>query len=293
MVCPKCGVQIKRFDLSPNCKNCGVHILYYTQEKSLSTDAKRTELEFASARAFTARLKAAFISGAAPISRMVFCILSIAALFLPIGSAIMKIPYFEMKINLGVLGIYSIFSDGIFGLVFDFIKSDIGGTVSTLALIALVSVLLCVLCVLACLLTLLLSFINIKKSAKAQCILSAAAALFMAAAEGFIIAASKTADATNVMSVTHCIWGALGAAAMFAAYFATNRAILKNPPEIKINDVDKKRIAIRADIKAGKISLDDLPVPVLETEEERLQRENALAGIPAKKKKSKKKGDEE
>ena len=62
MKCPKCGVEIARFDLSPNCKKCGVHIMYYTQDEDLRRDAKKTELEFTSARLLAAKFKAAYLN---------------------------------------------------------------------------------------------------------------------------------------------------------------------------------------------------------------------------------------
>ena len=72
----------------------------------------------------------------------------------------------------------------------------------------------------------------------------------------------------------------------YAAFLATNIAIIRKTPEIKVSDTDKKRIALLKEIKTGKITYDELPVPIFETEEERLNRENALAGLSKKDKKS-------
>lgn len=293
MNCPKCGTPIKWYDLAPNCKKCGVHIMYYTQEKSLATDAKRTELEFARARAFVARLKAAFISGAAPIARMVFGVLCVAALAIPLGTITVRMPFFESKITLGAIGIYKLISDGILGIAADFATSGIGGSVSTLTIAGLACFVLCALCILALFFAWILSFTNLKKTAKAQCVIISLAVVFAAASEILIFAASKTAGDTGIVSVSPCIWGVLGIIAVFTAFLIPDAKIMRNPPEIKVSDVDKQRIEIYAKVKAGELSLDDLPIPILETDEERLKRENAMAGIPAKKKKSKKKGDDE
>ena len=264
MVCPKCGAPIKRFDLSPNCKNCGVHILYYTQEKELAEDAKRTELEFAGARVFTARLKAAFISGAAPVARMILGVLSVAALLLPLGAFDIGIPFFEMKITVGAIGIYKLISDGAIGLFPDFAASGTGGALSALGIAAFICFALCALCILALFFAWIFSFTNIKKTAKAQSIIISLAMLFIIAAETLLIAASKKTDASGIISV----------------------AIIRKTPEIKVSDTDKKRIALLKEIKTGKTTYDELPVPIFETEEERLNRENALAGLSKKDKKS-------
>ncbi|MCR5783530.1 MAG: hypothetical protein K6G90_12455, partial [Clostridia bacterium] len=61
MKCPKCGGEIPFYNLKPNCKYCGVNIMYFTQEEGLVRDAKRTELEGAAARMIIARVKAEFI----------------------------------------------------------------------------------------------------------------------------------------------------------------------------------------------------------------------------------------
>ena len=55
MKCPKCGGEIPFYDLHPNCKHCGVNIMYYMQNDGLMRDAKRTELEAAVARMIVAR----------------------------------------------------------------------------------------------------------------------------------------------------------------------------------------------------------------------------------------------
>ena len=70
MKCPKCGGEIPFYDLKPNCRHCGVNIMYYTQEAGLIRDAKRTELEGAVARMVIARVKAAFIGGKLQIFRV-------------------------------------------------------------------------------------------------------------------------------------------------------------------------------------------------------------------------------
>lgn len=284
MVCPKCGAPIKRFDLAPNCKSCGVHIMYYTQEKELSDDAKRTELEFAKARVFISKLKAAFIASPAVIARMILGVLSVAALLLPLGFFEVSLPYFDLKITIGALGIYKLISEGTLGLAPDLVSSGAGGGVTTLTACAVVFFLMCALCILALFFAWILSFTNIKKTAKAQCIIISLAVFFVLLAESFVIAASKSADSGSVISVSPCVWGAVGIIAEYIAFLITNIAILKNTPEITVNEVDKKRIEVFGKIKAGELTYDDLPVPIFETEEERLNRENAMAGVPKKKK---------
>ena len=91
MKCPKCGGEIPFYNLKPNCKHCGVHIYYYSQDALLMRDAKRTELEAAAARMVIARIKASFIGGGLQIARMVFVLISVAALLLPFGGAAFRV----------------------------------------------------------------------------------------------------------------------------------------------------------------------------------------------------------
>ncbi len=289
MVCPKCGAPIKRFDLSPNCKQCGVHILYYSQQTLLAEDAKRTELEFASARVFVAKLKAAYLKGGVAISRMIFCILTIAVTFIPLGTVKFSIPYFEEDITIGTLGLYKIYSDGLFGLIPDFISSKVGGSESVMGMAAVVLLVLCVLLTLADLLTILLSFTNIKRTSLAQAILTIIAAVCAAGSEGLIIAASMKDGDSPVVSVSEYWWALIIVIAVFAVYIGLNFNMYKHPPVIPVSEVDQKRIELKKKIKHGEVSYDDLPVPIFETEEEKLKRENALAGAEKKKKDKKKK----
>ena len=92
MKCPKCGGEIAFFDLKPNCKHCGVNIMYFTQEADLIRDAKRTELDSASARMVVARVKANFIGGKLQIARMIVLLLAVASLLLPFGAVRYAVP---------------------------------------------------------------------------------------------------------------------------------------------------------------------------------------------------------
>jgi hypothetical protein len=53
-----------------------------------------------------------------------------------------------------------------------------------------------------------------------------------------------------------------------AAFIAANAAIINNPPEIPVKEADRKRLEIKEKLKRGEISLDDLPLPIVEEEKE-------------------------
>lgn len=275
--CPKCGVKISPFDLKPNCKNCGVNILIYSQEYLLERDAKRTELEFASGRIVLAKIKKAFIGGALPIARLVTLLLCVAALLIPFADFGISTPAFSTDISLGGIGIYNLFSGDMLSTIPAFAGSVLFGTMMKKVLILLGIILLIALCDVALLLTEILSFINIKKSAKAMRIISAVGfalcAVFYIA--GFVVNSTALA---SYMSFS-LGFGALAAAIMFAVFFFINSKIAKSDLQLKVREFDFERKEILDKVKKGEIDLDDLSLPVFETEEEKEQRLKELEEI--------------
>lgn len=277
MICPKCGVHISPFDLKPNCKNCGVNILLYSQEYLLERDAKLTELEFASARLVLAKVKAAFIGGALPIIRIVTTLLCVAALLVPFADLGISMPLFSKDISLSGLGIYNMFSDGTFMALPDFAGSTLFGSTVKPVFILLGFIAVLALAEVAILLAEILSFINIKKSAKAMSILSVIGIVSCAA---FAVAAFivKRTAIPEYMSFK-VGFGALVTAAMLAANFIVNHKIFKNDLPLKVRENDLLRKETLKKVKSGEIDLDDLTLPVFESEEEKAERMKELEEI--------------
>lgn len=270
MNCPKCGVKISPTDLKPNCKNCGVNILIYSQEYLLERDAKRTELEFAAGRIILAKVKAAFIGTALPIARLVLTLLCVAALLIPFAEANILTPVFSSDISLSGIGVYNLFSGDMLTALPAFAGSALFGATIKKVLILLGAVLLIALCDVGLLAAEILSFINIKKSAKSMCVISAVG-IFLCAAFyifGFI---AKGAQIPSYMNLT-VGFGALAEALMLTAEFFVNYKIFKNGLPVKLRKFDAERKETLRKIKNGEIDFDDLPLPVFETQEEKAQR---------------------
>lgn len=272
--CPKCGSPIKMFDIKPNCSKCGVNILYYTQEKELERDAKRTELEFASARILGAKLKAQFIDGGLQIARLVVVLLCVAALVVPFAGVSVKLPAADIGISVGGIGAYKLFSDGLLMLLPSMTGSTLlaDAAVFTLVLYALFLVLALV--TILNVATELLGFLNIKKAAKVMTVVSAVAiALSIVTAAAMFVVKSRAGGITGVSTG----FGAFVAAGVNAAYMIINRKIYKMDIALKVHENDFERKALLKKVRAGEVSLDDLTLPVFETEEERKARFEALA----------------
>lgn len=270
MNCPKCGVKIPPTDLKPNCRNCGVNILIYSQEYLLERDAKRTELEFAAGRIILAKVRAAFIGGALPIARLVLTLLCAAALLIPFGALNISTPVFSSALSLDGIGVYNLFSGGMLTALPGLAGSVLFGAAVKKVLVLLGILLLIALCDVGLLVAEILSFINIKKSSKAMYVISAVGIALCAA---FYVLAFITKGAQIPVYMSLSIgFGALAEAVMLAAMFFVNRRIFKNDLPLKIREFDLERKETLRKIKNGEIDFDDLPLPVFETEEEKAQR---------------------
>lgn len=268
MNCPKCGAHISNFNLKPNCEQCGVNILLYTQEKSLEEDAKRTELEFASARIVLAKVKAAFIGGKLPIARLVFTLLCVAALLIPFADVNISTAAFSKDLSLSGLGVYNMFSDGTLNVLPSLMGSTLFGGATLKALISLGALLLLALSEVALLVSEILCFINIKKSSKAMSIISI---ISIALCLVFVIIAlvAMSAAKANPFVTYKLGFGAFVTIVLFAVTFFINHKIYKEDLPLKLRPYDIERKETLKKIKSGEITFDDLPIPVFETDEER------------------------
>lgn len=278
MNCPKCGAHISPLNLKPNCKNCGVNILLYSQEYSLERDAKRTELEFASARIILAKVKAAFIGGLVPIFRLVTTLLCVAALVIPFADVKLSTPIFGTDISLGGIGIYNLFSNGFLMELLNFAGSTLFGEVSKYLLASIGVLLLLALVEVALVLAELLSFINIKKSSKAMGVISIIGIAFCVVfvVSAFLLKGAVGASAFFSFSFG---FGAPVAVLMLAVNAVLNFKIHKNDIPLKLREYDVERKETLKRIKRGELDFDDLTLPVFETQEEYEARIKELESI--------------
>ena len=270
MKCPNCSKEIKRFDLSPNCKNCGVNIFYSQQKTLLSEDAKMCELEFAGFRIVVAKLKASFIKGLIPIFRIVAMVVAIGAIFVPFAEIETAIPIISgVNFSFGAWGIYSAFTNGVFEALLNVIDYAPQAVYISLALLAsIVVIFLLGFSIFVCL---LLSFINIQKTARIMrgisvagsvvCIISAIISLVMPS----VVARSGFLTAQTGLGAFVCF-------AVLMFIFTLNHLVIKKNIQPEIKEVDIKRVEMGKRVKSGEVSLKDLPLPVFETEEEKEKR---------------------
>ena len=266
MQCPNCKEKIGRFELSPNCKHCGVNIFYAQQEELLKEDAKRCELEYASFHILVSKLKTAFTGGKIQIMRIVAMVLAIGAIFVPFATVSADFSIFSAGFSFGAFGIYRAFTDGTLNTVLSMNAYFPVLTGSLFALLALI--VLIFLSGFGVFLALILSFLNIQKSAKSAMVLSVIGMAFS------IVALGLSAYLPSLLSEVPFIkvefgFGSIACFAILALIFVLNRSIIIKGIMPEIKAVDLERVQIRRRVKRGELSLADLPLPVLESEEEK------------------------
>ena len=263
------------FDLKPNCKHCGVNIMYYTHEDGLIRDAKRTELESAVARMVVARVKAAFIGGKLQIVRMIAVFVSVAALLVPFFTTHSTLPFFHEKLSIGLIGVIKGFMNGLIMKVPSFLGSRLLSAHTLASAVPAGFFVLIALFDVAVFAVLLLSFLNLTKTAKLMMRLCLIGAGVSVAGQIAAVIMKFTVKDASFASVS-LGFGALAAAAVFAGEYLINKKLLANGIEPTYRENDIRRKEILRQVRAGEVSLDDLPLPVLESEEEREERMKSL-----------------
>lgn len=268
MKCPNCGGEIGRFELAPECKHCGVNIFYSQQERLLAEDAKKCELEFASFRILATKLKSAFIGGPVQILRIVAMVMAIGFIFIPFATVEAVMPLFSSKISFGAFGAYQAFSGGELEVMLnlrEYVPDAFAASAAMCALFVLIFLM-----GLGVFVLLVLSFVNMKKTAKASCAFAAVGFALCIGAAGLGIALPRIVEGSFISARPGA--GAFACAAVFVFIFVLNLLVVKKNIMPVVSETDLERVAIRKKVKAGEIKLEDLPLPVLESEEEREKR---------------------
>ena len=275
MKCPKCGGEIPFYDLKPNSKHCGDNIYYYSQDELLARDAKRTELEAAAARMVIARIKATFIGGALQIIRMIFTLLAVAALLLPFGSVTFRFPFFQGDISVSLIGLIQMFQNGLLMKLPQLLSSALVSKQALVVCVDLAGMLLVAVVDIVLAVIFLLSFFNLTRSTKKMRNTALAGMVVSLLAQiASIVMNAVIPD--SALAVVEVGFGGLLSCAVFLIVFLLNRAILKKGIEPTYREYDPKRRDLLKKVRAGEVNLDDLPLPIFESEEEHAERMKAL-----------------
>ncbi len=271
MKCPRCGGEIPLFDLKPNCRHCGVNIMYFSQHEGLARDAKRTELEAGAMRLVLARVKANFIGGKLQITRLVFILLAVASLLVPYGAVKFTVPLYEGGVSVGAIGLFLAYSSGLLLRTPSLLSSALFAKYTAAAVTDAAFFAISLICCLLLFASFLLGFLNLTRSEKFMRAVSLIGAVSSFIGQIASVVLSLTAAKSSLGKVDYG-FGAIVSCALFLVVFFISSALLKKgvEPEYKENDIKRKAMLKR--VRKGEVDLDELPLPVFESAEEHEKR---------------------
>ena len=277
MKCPKCGGEIPFYDLKPNCRHCGVNILYYTQDYLLERDAKRAELEGAVARMVVAKIKAVYIGSVFAVLRMIGVICAICALLVPFCSVRFILPFYDEKFSVSIMGLVDSVTGGLLFALPDYCKGSYFADSARAALLMSGVFALILLADLVMAAVWILAAVSPKKTTKIMKFTSLTAALISLTAQ---ILSLVLNSGTGEFTVYATGFGALVSAVLHIALFFINSKMLKKGVEPQYREFDPKRKELLKKVRKGETDLDELTLPVFESDEEREERMKTLLDNP-------------
>ena len=263
--CPKCGVKLHIYNVSQFCPKCGVNMRYVNFEENFIREAKIAELTQAVVSMKVRRLKAALIGGKIQIVRLVVMLLPLISLLIPSGSFSLNLPYYSHTVQFSALGLYGTFTNGDLDYIGAMVGSDVFGASFTALRTALFAYIAPAAFAVIVLLASILCFVSIKNMQK---IISALSAVGIAAtvASVFFFGAFVSKAKDGVILTGKMGFGWLVTVLAFAAVIAINLIIDKKGIKVVYDEGIEERVAVYHEYKAGKVTIDELPQPVVETE---------------------------
>lgn len=261
--CPKCNHKLRITDISQFCPECGVNMRFCNFEENFIREAKIAELSQATVHVKIKRLKAAFIGTKLCIVRLCVVLLPILALLIPAGSFSVSLPYVSFKADLGAIGLYAMFTNGSFGYMNQMCSSSLLGAQFSAVRLAVFSYVAIAAFAVFVLLSTILCFISYKNMQKVI------AGIALAGSAVSIVNAILTISATSKFAQASGGFGAWVAALMFIVVAAVNIILVKKGIPVEYAEGMLERVEYWHKYKSGEINIDDLPQPVVETEETR------------------------
>ena len=266
--CPKCGKTLHLYNMSQFCPHCKINVSMYGFEENFYREAKLAELSTAVWSVRIRHLKAAFIGSKLTILRLVAAVISVATLLAPAVDYSVRLPYNTINSSVSGLGIYGVFTNGAFNYIMTMCKSELfGGEFSALRNLLFVFASAAVIIVVV-LFTSVLCFISYKNMQKITLVTSVVGIADCLAVLVFTLLFLKAAAGSTIISGKF-ICGPLALFAGFAFVFVINLLLVKKGIPVDHAEGSLERVEIFKKVKRGEISLDDLPQPVVETEETR------------------------
>lgn len=279
-ICPKCQKKLKLWHVSQYCPYCGTNIVFHSFETNFEKDRRLAEMSLANFRVKLEKAKKAYLPGWPQKLKIAACILPLAGLFVPLGGMNVKMGWYEDALWFWALDlVYNAFmGKGYFGAFGSFGDAPVFGPAVTALRTAMLCCAVAALCAVGILLTELFCFAGNKRTGAVITAFSLLGAGATAAEYAFCRAAVNAAPVGSVFS--GYLNGPLFLVPLLLFAFAAFAAILclKKPPVIAVSEGDRLRLDYREKLRRGEIDLLDVPAPIYESEEDRLEKEKLIRG---------------
>lgn len=263
--CPKCSRKLSIFDVSQFCPACGVNMRFYNFEENFMREAKYAELSQAGLKVKLRNLKYSFSGSKLVTAKLIVMLLPLLSLLIPSGNISVSAPFIQFDAHFGILGIVNIVTGGALNYLMQMGGSEIAGSAFSALFVALICYVVVVLLAVFCLLFSLLGFISIRNMQKITTV-TAALGIIMSVVTMVMIGRFGSQSADIVLVDGSLGFGLVVTVIMLAAVFAVNLLLWKKGIHPVYDEGVEERVRIFKEVKAGRINIDDLPQPVVETE---------------------------
>ncbi len=263
--CPKCEKKLRIFDVSQFCPNCGVNMRFYNFEENFIREAKLAELSQAGLKVFLRNIKYSFSGSKLITAKLIVMLLPLLSLLIPSGNIIISAPFVDFNAHFGILGIVNIVTGGALNYLLQMGSSEIVGAAFSSLTVALLCYVATALFAVFCFLFSMLGFLSIKKMQKVTAVFAGLGFVMSAVSMAMIAVFASKAEG-NILISGSFGFGLILTLVMFAAVFYVNLMLWKKGIHPVYDEGVEERVRIYKEVKAGRINIDDLSQPVVETE---------------------------
>ena len=263
--CPKCSKKLSIFDVSQFCPSCGVNMRFYNFEENFIREAKYAELSQAGLNVKLRNLKYSFSGSKLVTAKLIVMLLPLLSLLIPSGNINISAPFIQFDANFGILGLVNILTGGALNYLLQMGASEIAGDAFSVLLTALICFVVVALFSVFCFLFSLFGFASIKNMQKVTTV-TAALGIVMTVVTMIMIGLFVKSCADTILIGGSFGIGLIVTLLMFAAVFTVNLMLWKKGIHPVYDEGIEERVRIFKEVKAGRINIDDLPQPVVETE---------------------------
>ncbi len=263
--CPKCGRKLRIFDVSQFCLGCGVNMRFYNFEENFIREAKMAELSQAGLKVKLRNLKYSFSGSKLVTAKLMVMLLPLLSLLIPSGNITISLPFVTSEAHFGILGIVNIVTGGSLNYIFQMCGSTVAGAEFSALRNALFGLVAVVLLSVFCFLFSFFGFISIKNMQKITTV-TAGLGIIASVVTLVLIGMFNSASSDSLILTGSFGFGLIVTVLMFGSVFTVNLLLWKKGIHPVYDEGVEERVRIYKEVKAGRINIDDLSQPVVETE---------------------------